>query len=167
MKELLQGRRFGFAPRPFLGQVAIGLALGATLLDLMAWGGWGARQTTGLVAGAYWLTVGTATLCALALLTGLAEMRDAAEEDSGYVRIDVIAALVATLIFAASAVLRALELSAAAAPPAPFLLSIGGLLLLLVDGVIATALYAGREWAELDEEDVEPQRHRRRRTAAR
>ena len=42
MKELLEGRRFGFALRPQLGHIALGLAIAITILDLMAWFGWGA-----------------------------------------------------------------------------------------------------------------------------
>src|SRR5690348_4330031 len=37
MKEFLEGRRFGFALRPQLGQIALGLAIAVLVLDLMAW----------------------------------------------------------------------------------------------------------------------------------
>ncbi len=60
MKELLEGRRLGFALRPHIGQIAAGLGLATTLVDLMAWFGWGARDTNGFVIVAYWLVGPTA-----------------------------------------------------------------------------------------------------------
>ena len=62
MKEFLQGRRFGFAPRAQLGGISVGLGLAATLLDLMAWFQWGARSTNGFVVGAQWLVITTAVV---------------------------------------------------------------------------------------------------------
>src|SRR2546426_5046049 len=59
MKELFQGRRFGFAPRPVLAFLAVGLAIGVTLVDLMAYFAWGSRETNGYVVVAYWLAIGT------------------------------------------------------------------------------------------------------------
>lgn len=166
MKVFLQGRRFGFAPRAQLGGIAVGLGLAATLLDLMAWFQWGARSTNGLVVGAQWLVVATAVVTLLAALTAFAETRDLGQEDSSLGRLDLIAAGLATLLYAASAALRAGELNAAGVSPAPLLLAIGGLVLLLVDTVVSSNLYAAREWEELEEE-VAPERHRRRRAAAR
>ena len=66
MKEFLEGRRFGFALRPQLGQVALGLAVAVTLLDLMAWFGWGARDTNGFVIAAG-LRVGVGLFMTLAV----------------------------------------------------------------------------------------------------
>src|SRR3989442_4061190 len=60
MKELFQGRRFGFAPRPILAFLAVGLAIGVTIVDLMAYFAWGSRETNGYVVVAYWLAIGTA-----------------------------------------------------------------------------------------------------------
>src|SRR2546425_2312381 len=60
MKELFQGRRFGFAPRPVLAFLAVGLAIGVTIVDLMAYFAWGSRETNGYVVVAYWLAIGTA-----------------------------------------------------------------------------------------------------------
>ena len=166
MKEFLQGRRFGFAPRAQLGGVAVGLGFGATLLDLMSWFQWGARSTNGFVVGAQWLVVATAVVAALAALGALAETRDLGAEDAQLGRLDLAAAALATVLYAASAALRAGEGSVAGASPAPFLLAIGGLVLLLVDLVVSASLYAAREWEELEEE-IAPERHRRRRAAAR
>src|SRR2546428_10741659 len=59
MRELFQGRRFGFAPRPILAFLAVGLAIGVTLVDLMAYFAWGSRETNGYVVVAYWLAIGT------------------------------------------------------------------------------------------------------------
>ena len=166
MKEFLQGRRFGFAPRSQLGGVAVGLGIGATLLDLMSWFQWGARSTNGLVVGAQWLVVATAIVAALAALAALAETRDLGEVDTQLGRLDLAAAALATVLYAASAALRTGELNAAGASPAPLLLAVGGLVVLLVDIVVSANLYAAREWEELEEEIV-PERHRRRRAAAR
>lgn len=166
MKEFLQGRRFGFAPRAQLGGIAVGLGLAATLLDFMSWFQWGSRDTNGFVIGAHWLVVATAIVTLLAALAAFAETRDLAEDDSSLGRLDLIAAALATIVYAASAALRSGELNAAAVSPAPFLLAIGGLVVLLVDTVVSSNLYAAREWEALEVE-VAPERHRRRRAAAR
>ena len=166
MKELLQGRRFGFAPRAQLAGVAVGLAIATTLLDLMAWFQWGSRTTNGFVIAAYWLAIGAAAVCALAALAALAETRDATPEDQGLARLDLLAVLVATLLYAASAALRAGDLGGAGASPAPLLLAVAGLVVLLVGAVLAANLYAAREWEELEDELI-PERHRRRRVAGR
>lgn len=167
MKEFLQGRRFGFSPRAQLGGIAVGLALAATLLDLMAWFAWGASRTNGFVVGAQWLIVATAVVTLIAALAAVAETRDLTEEDAQLGRLDLMAAALATALYAASAALRTGELNAAAASPGPFLLAIGGLVVLLVDTVVSSSLYAAREWEELEEEEIRPERHRRRRAAAR
>lgn len=165
MKEFLQGRRFGFAPRAQLAGIAVGLGLGATLLDLMAWFQWGARATNALVVGAQWLVVATAVVALLAALSALAETRDLGEEDRQLGRLDLIAAALAVVLYAASAALRSGELTAAGVSPAPLLLAVGGLIVLLIDQVVSSSLYAAREWEELEVEDFTPQRHRRRRAA--
>lgn len=163
MKELLQGRRFGFAPRPELGHIALGLALGVTLLDLMSWFGWGARDTNGFVIAAYWLAIATAVVALLAMLTSLAESTDAADEDRSLARLDLLAAFVVVLLYAVSSALRATDLGAAGASPGAVISALAGLIVLIVDGVIAATLYASREWQFVDEEAYEPRRHQKRR----
>ena len=165
MKELLEGRRFGFAPRPQLGHLAAGLGIAVTLLDLMAWFGWGARDTNGFVIAAYWTAVATAIVAALATITALVESRDAADEDRPLARLDVLAAVVALLLYAVSGFFRATDQSAAAASPAALVTAVAGLIVLLVDGVIASTLYASREWEILDEAEYEPRRQQKRRRA--
>lgn len=165
MKEFLQGRRFGFAPRAQLAGIAVGLGVGATLLDLMAWFQWGARATNGFVVGAQWLVVSTALVVLVAALAALAETRDLGDEDRQLGRLDLIAAGLAAVLYGASATLRSGELTSAGASPAPFLLAVGGLVVLLIDLVVSASLYAAREWEELEVEDIAPQRHRRRRAA--
>ncbi len=167
MKELLQGRRFGYAPRPQLGMIATGLGIGATVLDLMAWFQWGVRDTNAFVIGAFALGAATALVGAIATLAAVAEWVDVPGDDRGLARLDFVAALVATLLYSISSVIRSGELGNAGASPAPFLISIAGLLVLLVDGVIAANLYSAREWEVIEEEEERPERHRRRRTAAR
>ena len=145
MKEFLEGRRFGFALRPQLGHIALGLAIGVTLLDLMAWFGWGARDTNGFVIADAWLAAGG---------------------DRALARLDVVAAVVVLLLYAASAALRSTDLAAAGASPGAVVSAFAGLVVLLVDGVIASTLYSSREWAILDEEEYEPRRHQKRRRAS-
>ena len=160
MKNVIEGRRFGFAPRPQLAPLAAGLGIAVTLLDLMAWFGWGARDTNGFVIAAYWIAVATAIVALLATITALVESTDAAEDDRPLARLDLLAALVAFLLYAVSCALRVGDQGAAAASPGALLAALAGLVVLLVDGVIAATLYAGREWQVLDEDD-EPRRHAR------
>src|SRR5688500_19987781 len=47
-----------------------------------------------------------------------------------------------------------LELSQAAPSPAPFLLAIAGLILLIFDAGLAASLYSAREWEELADEPI-------------
>jgi uncharacterized membrane protein len=166
MKELLEGRRLGFALRPQLGQIALGLAVAVTVLDLMAWFGWGARDTNGFVIAASWLAVATAVVAALATITAFVESTDAADEDRALARLDVLAAFVTLLLYAVSSGLRITDLSAAAASPGAAVSALAGLVVFLVDGVIASTLYSSREWAVLDEEEYQPRRHQKRRRAS-
>lgn len=164
MKEFLEGRRLGFAPRSPLSFVAIGLGLAVTLVDSMAWFGWGARDTNVLVVAAQWLAVSTFIVIGFAAITAVVEYGDVDPEDRGLARIDEAAAVGALLLYGISAVLRSLELAQAAPSPAPFLLAIAGLILLIVDAGLAANLYSAREWEELEDEPVR-ERHPRRRAA--
>lgn len=166
MKELLEGRRFGFALRPQLGQLAAGLGVAVTLLDFMAWFGWGARDTNGFVVAAYWVAVLVAIVGALATITAFVESRDAEQHDRSLARLDVLAAFVAVLLYVVSCAFRVVDQGAAAANPGALVSSLAGLIVLFVDGVIASTLYASREWEVLDEEDYEPRRHQKRRRAS-
>src|SRR3979409_89794 len=109
MKDLLEGRRFGFAVRPQLGHIALGLAIAVTVLDLMAWMGWGARDTNGFVVANAWLAAAPAVVALLATITALAESTDAAEEDRSLARLDVLAAFVAFLLYGVSSALRVVD----------------------------------------------------------
>jgi uncharacterized membrane protein len=166
MKEFLEGRRFGFALRPQLGHIALGLAIAVTLLDLMAWFGWGARDTNGFVIADAWLAVATAVAAALATITAFVESSDAAKEDRSLARLDVLAAFVVVLLYGGSGALRIIDLGAAGASPGAVVAALAGLVVLLVDGVIASTLYSSREWAVLDEEEYDPRRHQKRRRAS-
>ncbi|MDE3113504.1 MAG: hypothetical protein KGN00_08740 [Chloroflexota bacterium] len=163
MRDLLEGRRFGFALRPPLGNVALGLGVAVTLLDLMAWIGLGSRDTNGFVVGAYWLCAATAILGILALVTAVAEMRDVPEEERTLARLDAGGALAVIVLYAASAALRSTDLGAAGAAPLPFLMAIAGLLVLLVGSAMSSLLYAAREWEEIEE--LARETHRRRAAA--
>jgi hypothetical protein len=162
VKELFQGRRFGFAPRPAIGYIAVGIGLALTLSDLMAWFAWGSSDTSGYVIVADWLAQAVAVVLGIAVLAALSEYLDVPEEDRGIARLDLVAAIVAFLLYVASAFLRGLDLGAAAASPAPFLLAIAGLIVTFVDAAVAGNLYGAREWEELEEEPMRDRRPRRR-----
>jgi hypothetical protein len=164
VKEFLEGRRLGFAPRSPLAFVAIGLGLALTLIDSMAWFGWGARDSNAFVVAAQWLAVATFVVIGLAAVTAVVEYGDVDAEDRGLARIDEAAAIGALVLYGISAVLRSLELSQAAPSPAPFLLAIAGLILLIFDAGLAASLYSAREWEELEDEPIRD-RHPRRRVA--
>ena len=164
MKELLEGRRLGFAPRSPLAFVAIGLGFAVTLIDFMAWFGWGARDTSVFVVAAQWLAVATFIVIGFAAITAVVEYGDVDPEDRGLARTDEGAAIGALVLYGISAVLRSLELGQAAPSPAPFLLAIAGLVLLIVDAGLAANLYSAREWEVLEDEPVR-ERHPRRRAA--
>jgi len=91
VKEFLEGRRFGFALRPPLGHIALGLGIAVTLLDLMAWFGWGARDTNGFVIADAWLAFATAGVTARAGITAVLESSDAALDDRPLARLDIAA----------------------------------------------------------------------------
>jgi uncharacterized membrane protein len=162
VKELLEGRRLGFALRPLFGGVALGLGLGVTILDLMTWFGWGTRVTNPLVTGSVWLAAAAAVVAAVAVATAVAEMTDAPEDDRALARLDVIGVAVAVLLYAASAALRTLDPGAAAPAPPAFLLALAGLVVLVAGAAMASLLYAAREWEEVEDIAHVPQRRRRR-----
>jgi hypothetical protein len=162
VKEFLQGRRLGFALRSHLGFAAVGLGLAVTLTDLMAWLALGARETNGYVVVSQWLCVVTFLVVAFGAIAAVAERWDVLPEERGLAQIDVLASIAALLLYGVSAVLRGLELGAAAASPAPFLLAVGGLIVVVVDAGLAANMYSSREWEEIEEEPVH-ERHRRRR----
>jgi uncharacterized membrane protein YidH (DUF202 family) len=166
VKEFLEGRRLGFAPRSHLAFAAIGLGLAVTLIDLMAWFGWGARDTSTFVVAAQWLVVTLVIVVGITAITAVVEYRDVDRDERGLARIDQFAAVGALVLYGISAVLRSLELGQAAPTPAPFLLTIAGLVLLIADAALAANLYSAREWEELEDEPVR-ERHPRRRVAGR
>lgn len=165
MKELLQGRRLGFAPRSHLAFLAIGLGVAVTLVDLMAWFALGSRETNGYVIASQWICVAELVIVAIAAIMALVERVDVPEEERGIARLDVIASLAVVILYGASAVLRSLELGNAAPSPAPFLLTVAGLIVLVIDAGLAANIYSSREWEELEDEPV--REHRRRRVAGR
>jgi hypothetical protein len=162
MKEFFQGRRFGFSPRAALAYVAVGIGLALTLSDLMAWFAWGQSDTSGFVVVADWLAHAVTVVFGIAVLAALAEYLDVPADDRSIARLDLIAALVAFLLYGASAFLRGFNIGAAAASTAPFLLAIAALIVAFVDAAVAANLYSAREWEELDEEPMRERRPRRR-----
>jgi len=165
VKEFLEGRRLGFAPRSHLAFLACGLALGVSIADVMAWLALGSRDTNGYVIVAQWLAVATLLVAGGAAVAAVAERWDVDEDDSGLARIDILAAIGTVVLYGASAFLRSFELGNPAPSPAPFLLALAGLIVLFADAGLAANLYSSREWAELEEEPV--REHRGRRRAAR
>jgi hypothetical protein len=164
VKEFLQGRRLGFAPRSHLAFVAGGLALAVTIADLMAWLGLGSTDTNGYVIVAQWLCVVTMLLAGVAGIAAATEIIDVIPEEHDLARMDALAAVAIVLIYGLSAFLRSLELGNAAASPAPFLLSIAGVIVIFADAGLAANMYSSREWEEIEEE---PAREHRRRRASR
>ena len=164
MKEFLQGRRLGFALRSHFAFLGIGLGLAVTMADLMAWIGLGARETNGYVVVAQWLCVLTLLVVGVAAITAVAERWDVIAEERGLAQIDILAGVALVILYGGSAVLRSLELGNAAPSPAPFLLALAGLVVLIVDAGLAANMYSSREWEELEDEPMRD--HRRRRRAA-
>lgn len=162
MKEFFQGRRFGFSPRAALAYIAVGIGVALTLTDLMAWFAWGQSDTGGFVVVSDWLAHVVTVVLGVAVLASLAEYIDVPEDDRSIARLDLFATLVAFLLYGASAFLRGLDIGAAAASTAPFLLAIAGLIVTFVDAAVAANLYSAREWEELDEEPIRDRRPRRR-----
>jgi len=162
VKEFFQGRRFGFSPRAALAYIAVGIGISITLSDLMAWFAWGQSDTGGFVVVSDWLVHVVAVVLGLSVLAALAEYIDVPADDRSIARLDLMAALVAFLLYGASAFLRGFDVGAAAASTAPFLLAIAGLIVAFVDAAVAANLYSAREWEELDEEPIRDRRPRRR-----
>ena len=162
MKEFFQGRRFGFAPRAAIAYIAVGIGIALTLSDLMAWFAWGQSDTSGFVVVSDWLAHAVTVVLGIAVLAALAEYLDVPADDRSIARLDLIATLVAFLLYGASVFLRGFDIGAAAASTAPFLLAIAGLIVAFVDAAVAANLYSAREWEELDEEPIRERRPRRR-----
>jgi hypothetical protein len=162
VRQLLEGRRIGFALRPPLASVAVGLGIAVSLLDLMAWSSWGARDTNGFVVAAYWLSIAAAVVGVLGVATAAAELSDIPEEDRMLSRLDVAGIAVATLLYVTTAALRSFDLGAAGASPPALLLALAALVVLIAGTAMSSLLYASREWEEIEE--VVHERHRRRRT---
>jgi hypothetical protein len=164
VKEFLQGRRLGFAPRSHLAFVAGGLALAVTITDLMAWFALGKADTNGYVTVAQWLCVLTMLVAGLAGIAAATELFDVVPEERDLARLDAFAGVAIVLIYGLSAFFRSLELGNAAASPAPFLLAVAGLIVIFADAGLAANMYSSREWEEIEEE---PAREHRRRRASR
>jgi hypothetical protein len=162
VKELFQGRRFGFSPRAAVAYVAVGVGISLTLSDLMAWFAWGQTDTGGYVVVSDWLAHLVTVVLGIAVLAALAEYLDVPEDDRSIARLDLIASLIAFVLYVASTFLRGFDVGGAAASPAPFLLAIAGLIVTFVDAAVAANLYGAREWEELDEEPIRDRRPRRR-----
>ena len=161
MKEFFQGRRFGFSPRAAVGFIAVGIGISLTLSDFMAWFAWGQSDTSGYVVVSDWLAHAVTVVLGIAVLAALAEYIDVPQEDRSIARLDIVGGLVAFLLYGASAFLRGLDIGAAAAGTASFLLAIAGLIVTVVDAAVAANLYSAREWEELDEAPLRDRRPRR------
>jgi hypothetical protein len=151
MRELLEGRRFGFALRPAFANIAAGLAIALLLLDLVSWSGWGVRETNALLVASIWVGAAIAIVLLASLAMAQAERADIPDEESNLARVDVIAVAAAALLYVATTAVRSIDPGAAAASPLALLLGLAGLILVLAGAALSSALYASREWEELDE----------------
>jgi hypothetical protein len=132
----------------------------------MAWFSWGTRETNAFVVASQWLVVATVIVLLIVAIAAVVEYGDVDREERGLARIDEAAAIGALVLYGISAVLRSFELGAAAPSPAPFLVAIAGLVLLIADAGLAANLYSTREWEVLEDEPLH-ERHARRRVAGR
>lgn len=151
MRELLEGRRFGFALRPAFANIAAGLAIAFLLLDLVSWSGWGVRETNALLVASIWVGAAIAIVLLAALAMAQAERSDIPDAEADLARVDVIAVAAAAVLYVATTAVRWLDTGAAAASPLALLLGLAGLILVLAGAALSSALYASREWEELDE----------------
>src|SRR2546423_15370288 len=103
----------------------------------MAWFAWGQSDTSGYVVVSDWLAHAVTVVLGIAVLASLAEYIDVPEDDRSIARLDLVAGLVAFLLFGASAFLPGFALGAAAASTAPFLPAMPGLLATFVDVPVA------------------------------
>lgn len=167
MKELLQRRPLGLPLHGTATQFALVFALGGLILDIVAWLGLGAANTTGINVGAYALLVATIIAVSVAVLAAAAEALDLDEEDrqSGWLYAGLLALVVVLTV--ANAILRSTSLRDQVVPPIPLFLSLATLV------VLAFATWLGGQLAvqqmerdieeELQEEEPTPMRRRRRR----
>src|SRR5437868_5927578 len=133
--------------------------------DFMSWFALGSRDTNGFVVVAQWLCVTAFVIAGVAAIAAVAERWDIIFEERGLAQLDIFAAVGVLVLYGASAVLRSFELGNTAPSPAPFLLAIAGLIVVIADAGLAANMYSSREWEELEEEPV--REHRGRRRAAR
>src|SRR5262249_13202843 len=106
------------------------------------------------------LSGATALAAIIALVAAFAEWRDIPADESNVARLDFMAVAGAALVYIATTALRVIDTGAAAPSPLAFLPGVAGLLVLLVGSAMASVLYAGREWEEMEE--IVPERRRRR-----
>lgn len=144
-----------------VANIALGLGLAITVLDLMSWGGWGPRDTNGLVIASLWLCVLAVLFGAVGLAAAAAESVDVPDDDRQRSRLDAASVLGALVLYAGSAVARSLDPGGAAASPPALLLELGGLILLVGGAGASSLLYAAREWEEIGAVVHEHERHHR------
>jgi len=161
VKELFQGRRFGFAPRAAIAYIAVGIGIALTLSDLMAWFAWGGSDTNGYVVVSIgsrmprpWCSPSPRWPPSPNTWTFRGRPRDReARLDRRDRRFSP---------------LRNLDVPSrvrrwrACGEPRPVPAVDRGLLVTLVDAAVAANLYSAREWEELEEEPMREHRPRRR-----
>ncbi len=167
MKSLLQRRPFGVPLHASAEHFALALAVGGVLLDLVAWLGFGAANTTAVNVGAYALLLATVVVGVIAALAAAGETIDYEDEarQSGWIHTGLLALFV--LLAVANAAVRSASLRDQVVPPLPLFLSLVTLVLIAVATVLGGQL-AGRELElevedRLEEEEPTPIHRRRRR----
>lgn len=163
MRALLRRRPLGAPLHLSATHFALALAAAGIVLDLVAWFGLGAANTTGANVGAYAMVLSTLVLAVLADLAAIASTLDLDDEarSTGWIYAGLLAANVVLAI--ANAALRSGSLRDQVVPPAPLFVSLVTFVLLALATFVGGQIAMRELETEFEEELEEPEPIRRRR----